>query len=420
MRRRLPPRRIAVLGGTTTWGDCLVAMRLLLRPSELVDGRAIAEYERAFAATVGAEHAISFAHGRIGLYALLGELGVGAGDEVIVPAPTHVVVPNAVRYLGAVPVFADARVDTYNTDLDAASALVTDRTRAILVQHTFGNPADLEAVAAFGERHGIAVIGDCVHALGAGYGGQPLAAVGRAAFFSTEETKTISTTMGGMVTTNDAELAAGVRRVQQSADPPARSLVAGYLLKLVVYHVLTAPLMNPYAEALYQFMGRRHPLPDATAEGEKVGERPAGYLQRFSNGQAVIGLRQLERLERNLAHRRSITSIYDTLLAGKPYAGVTRAPGAEPALVRYPVRVGNREHVVRKLWPRVALGQWFTSVLEEAEDLARVGYVEGTAPNAEQLARELVNLPTHPRVSEEDARRIAAELLDEAEPPAQR
>jgi dTDP-4-amino-4,6-dideoxygalactose transaminase len=415
MGDRRIPRRIAVLGGTTTWADCVVATRLLLRPQQLVDGPAIDAYEDAFAGAVGAAHGVSFAHGRVGLYALLHELGVGPGDEVIVPAPTHVVVPNAVRYLGAVPVFADARLDTYNTDLEAAHALVSDRSRAIVVQHTFGNPADLEAVAAFGERHGIAVIEDCVHALGATYRGRPLGCVGRAAFFSTEETKTISTTMGGMVTTNDAELAAGVRRMQQRADPPASSLVAGYLLKLVVYHVLTAPHLNPYAEAVYQFFGRRHPLPDATADDEKVGERPPGYLQRFSNGQAVIGLRQLERLEQNVVHRRSVTRTYDTLLGGRLEAGVSHAPGAEPALVRYPVRVRNRVQVVRRLWPRVALGQWFTSVLEEAEDLARVGYSEGTASNAELLARELVNLPTHPRVTRADAERIAAELLEAAE-----
>lgn len=404
-------RRLALLGGATTWSDCLVALGMLVRPRLLVDGPAIALYERRFAEAVGAEHAISFAHGRVGLYALLQELGIGSGDEVIVPAPTHVVVPNAVRYLGAVPVFADSRLDTYNTDLDAADALVTERTRALLVQHTFGNPADLDAVAAFAERHRITVIEDCVHALGAGYGGRHVGTVGRAAFYSTEETKTISTTMGGIVTTDDATLAAGVRGVQRACEQPRASLVAGYLLKLVVYHVLTEPYLNRYAEAVYQLAGRRHPLPDATSEEEKAGERPPGYLQRFSNAQAVLGLRMLERLERNVTHRRAITATYDRLLRGRLPAGVTPAPCAEPALVRYPVRVRDRPATAKRLSPEVKLGEWFTSVLEEAETPSRGGYSDGSCPNAEQLARDLVNLPTYPRVRVADAERIARALL---------
>src|ERR1700732_5195560 len=93
-------RRLALLGGTTTWGDCLTGLQYLAEPHRLIEGPAIAQYERAFAESIGVDHAVSFAAGRVGLYALLQALGVGPGDEVLLQVPTHIVVANAIRYAG--------------------------------------------------------------------------------------------------------------------------------------------------------------------------------------------------------------------------------------------------------------------------------------------------------------------------------
>lgn len=405
-------RLLAQLGGNTTWGDCTAALGVLARPPRLVDGPALEEYEHDFAQAVGAREAVSFAHGRVGLYCALKVLGIGPGDEVIVPTPTHIVVPNAVRYTGATPVFADCDVDSYCIDVGHAETLVGLRTRAIIVQHTFGNVADLEAIEAFAKRHGLDILEDCVHALGATYRGSPLGSNGRAAFFSTEETKTISTTMGGLVATNDPGLAGGLREFQREAVPPPAGLVAQYLVKLVAYHLLTAPNVHRWPRRVYERRGRRNPLPGPTTAEERAGARPPGYLQRFSNGQAVVGLRQLRRLETNIAHRRAIANRYDELLRDKLPAGVLAPPGAEPALVRYPVRVPDRPHVVKALSQHLVVGEWFTSVLEESDTPAHGGYVAGTCPRAEDVSEHLVNLPTHPRVTVRDAERIAGALLN--------
>src|SRR5207248_2808900 len=149
---------------------------------------------------------------------------------------------------------------------------VSSRTKALVLQHTFGIPADLDAASAFRLRHGLVLIEDCVHALGARYRGQMLGSVGDAAFFSTEETKTISSTMGGMVTTNDAEIAAAMRRFQAECVPPPRSLARRYLLKFAAYHLLTQPRLYRFARPLYEKLGRRNPLPAATSSGELRGE----------------------------------------------------------------------------------------------------------------------------------------------------
>jgi perosamine synthetase len=407
-RQRRPARRLALLGGMTTWGDCAEALGLLASPRRLVQGPEVARYEREFAVRIGVAHALSFAHGRIGLYAILRGLGVGPGDEVLVPVPTHVVVANAVRYVGARPIFVDCLPDSWNVDLRVAAAQVTSRTRALILQHTFGVPADIEGALALGRRHDIPVVEDCVHALGARHRGRPVGSFGRAAFFSTEETKTISTTMGGMAVTDDPALATSLARMQARCAWPERRLVARYVLKLLGYHALTQPRLHRYTRDVYEALGRRNPLPAATSPAERRGERPAGYEQRLGNAQAVLALRQLGRLDANVAHRRRIAEIYAEGLGTASARSVLAEDADEHAPVRFPLHVPDRESVASAIAPLAVPGRWFTSVLEEAQSPALVGYQPGSCPVAEDAARHLLNLPTHPRVRPSDARAIVA------------
>ena len=410
-------RLIALLGGTTSAGDLATAMRHLLVPNALVDGPALSTFEAAFAERVGRRWGFGFLAGRVGLYGILQGLDIGPGDEVLLQVPTHVVVANAIRYVGARPAFVDCSLETFNLDLDAAEARVTPRTRAIVVQHTFGVPVDMDRVGAFAERHGIAVIEDCVHALGASYGGRPIGSFGQASFFSTEETKTISTTMGGMAVTDEPGLADRLRAFQASCSAPPASLVARYVLKLAAYHVLTEPHLHRATRAAYEGLGRRNPLPGPTVAAERAGRRPPGYARRLGNAQAVLGLRQLRRLDANVAHRRRIAEIYRSGLSDAGVAGPRAPDRAEPAFVRYPVWVADRDDAVARLRPRAVAGTWFNSVLGESSDPAAVGYERGSCPRAEAAARHLVNLPTHLRVSVDDAERLVELIRPLAEDP---
>jgi perosamine synthetase len=397
------PRRLALLGGTTTVADCRVALRHLADPRQLVRGPAISEYERAFADRIGVRFAVSFAAGRVGLYGVLRCLGIGRGDDVLLPVPTHIVVANAVRYTGARPVYVDVDLATYNMDAVQAADRVTPQTKAIVLQHTFGIPADLDAIVGLAESHGLALIEDCVHALGATHHGRPVGSFGRAAFFSTEETKTISTTMGGMVVTDDAELARSLLAFQQACAWPSLSLAARYLLKLVTWHVLTEPRVHRFSRAGYELIVERHPLPLPTVEDELLGLRPARYEERLSNGQAAVGLQQLRQLDANLDHRRSISALYSELVARRGLRGPSVSIDSEAAFVRYPIWVRDRPAVERALAPRAVPGTWFTSVLEEAISPRYGDYEDGSCPRAELAATHLYNLPTHPRVRPEDA-----------------
>lgn len=409
-RERPGRRRVALLGGTTSLGDCMAAISFLARPHRLIAGPAVRRYESAFADYLGVRHGYSFSSGRVALFGILNGLGIGAGDDVAVCVPTHVVVANAVRYTGARPVFTDCTADTCNVDVAALARGITSRTRAIVLQHTFGLPADLDGVLGIGRRHGIPVIEDCVHALGASYRGARIGSLGHAAFFSTEETKTISTTMGGMAVTNDDRLSQRLGEFQRDCAAPAPWLTARYLAKLVAYHMLTEPRVHRYTRALYEASGNRNPLPGPTTPEEIRGELPPRYQQRLSNAQALLGFRQLQRVEGNIAHRRQITAAFRARLAVLGFSTPDPPPGVEPAYVRLPIQVEDRAAAMDAVAPHAVLGAWFTSVLEEAVNPGVGGYMAGSCPVAEQLSQHLVNLPTHPRVSLSDVDAIIAAL----------
>ena len=404
-------RLVSELYGTTTLGDCAAALGYLATPRRLIRGGAIERYEREFARRIGVRHAVSFAAGRTALYALLRAFDVGEGDEVLVPLPTHVVVVNAVRYVGAVPIFVDCSAETITLDLDEAERRISPRTRVLIAQHTFGIPVDMDAAAELARRHDLVLIEDCVHALGSTFGGRSVGSIGRGAFFSTEETKTISSTMGGVATTDDETVGRRLRAIQDECLWPSASVTVRYLLKLILYHVLTHPEVHRASRPLYMLLGRSRrtrlaPLP--TSEYEQRGERPPEYAQRLSNAQAALALRQLGRLDANVAHRRTTAAIYERALAARSIPTPRPLARSDPAYLRYPIRVSDAEQMADAVAPRAVLGRWFSSVIGEARSPADVGYVPGSCPRAERLAGHLVNLPTHPRVTAEDAHEIVA------------
>ena len=346
-----PRRLIPLLWGTTNFADCWAALWYIARPWHLVRGPAIAEYENAFAQSAGVRFGVSFASGRVGLYGILRSLGIGPGDEVLLQVPTHVVVADAVRYTGARPVFVDCQRETFNMDLSRAEQAAGPHTRAIVLQHTFGVPADIDGAQSLARRRNLFLIEDCVHALGARYRGRPAGSFGIAAFYSTEETKVISSMMGGMAVTNDGELARKLRVFQEGCAWPSATISARYIAKIVLYHFAGSPWLHPYTFPIYTRLrraGRISLSPSPTSGEEQLGLKPRNYERRLSNAQAAIALRQLRRLDANVTHRRAIAALYERRLAQAGMPVIQNGPNVEPSYLRYPVWVEDPDAAQRR------------------------------------------------------------------------
>ena len=235
-------------------------------------GRFVREFEEAFAAAVGCRYGVACSSGTTALHLALAALGLGPGDEVIIPTFTMIATANAVRYTGAMPVLVDAERETWNLDPAELAAKITPRTRGILVVHTYGHPADMGPILDLAERRGLWVVEDAAEAHGARYRDRPTGSLGRAASFSFYANKIITTGEGGMVTTNDAEVARLARRLRDHAFSDERHFWHKYL----------------------------------------------GFHYRMTNLQAAIGLAQTERLDELVEIHRVNAARYTARLSHIP------------------------------------------------------------------------------------------------------
>ncbi len=211
----------------------------VLRSPWLTCGPEVRAFEEDFAERVGARYAISFSSGTAALHGAIFAVGIGPGDEVITTPLTFCATANAPLYQGARVVFADVELDTLTLDPGAAAGAVTPRTKAIIPMDYGGHPAQLDELSALADRHGIAIIEDACHALGATHRGRPVGGLSTLSVFSFHPTKHITTGEGGMVTTHFEDLAIRLRRFRdlgrtvQGNDPWLREQIdLGYNLRL--------------------------------------------------------------------------------------------------------------------------------------------------------------------------------------------
>jgi len=244
-------------------------------------GQYVARFERDFAAFCEAGHGVATSNGTTALHLCLATLGVGPGDEVLVPDLTFVSTANIVRYTGATPVLVDAEPRTWGMDAGDARRKLTGRTRAIIPVHLYGHPVDLDPLLTLAAEHGLDVVEDAAEAHGARYKGRRVGALGRMGAFSFYGNKIITTGEGGMVVTNDPALAERAAFLRDHA-------------------------MDPH---------RRYYHPEI------------GFNYRMTNIQAAIGCAQLEQADAILGRRKALAAAYEAGLAG--IGGLTPPP-AEP------------------------------------------------------------------------------------------
>ena len=377
-------------------------------------------YEHDFAATLGEGlSARSFWKGRVALFAILRALGIGPGDEIVLPGFTCVVVPNAMRLAGATPVYADIEAGGYNIDPALAAEQVTERTRALLIQHTFGIPARIDELLELARRHDLLVIEDCAHVIGAEHEGHRLGAVGDAAFFSFQWSKPYTTGLGGMAVVPAGPIGDRLEAVQGEAVLPPRAARIRLWAQFQAYRRVFTPRLAWPAQDVLRAASARGLLVGSSSGAELEGEMPTDHGWRMGPAQERAGQQRLPGVAERNSHARSLARLYDERLAAAGWPPAPRPEGT--ALLRYPMQVANKDRLLSAAREaHVEMGSWFESPLHpvELDKHARFGYAEGQCPRAELAARQLVNLPLHPRVSEPEAMRVAGFFLQHAEAPA--
>ncbi len=377
---------------------------------------ALGRYREAIAGSVGApaRSVRLYWKGRVALYATLRALGVSDGDEVIVPGLTCVVVPNAVLYTGAAPVYADVRPDTLTVDAARVERLVGPRTRAIVVQNTFGLSADVDRLAALARRKGVPLIEDCTHGFGGSYDGRPNGALADFAFYSTQWNKPFSTGLGGILVSRRPDLDARLDALDRTLGRvPARDAWMLRLSLVARRRLLTDATYWPLV-SLYRGLSARGLVVGSSAPAETAAPvLPEGYFRGFAEFQAREGLAALERLPAALAARRALGERLRALLAGAGKWHTVPARAADDAHLMVPVRCRDRAALFRRAEAaRIRLSDWFVSPLHPVTDgLAAWGLDPRTVPVAATVASTLATIPA----DAPDPARVVAFVRDHLE-----
>jgi len=407
-------REINFYYATITMKECfLLAAQLLksyLGKENIINGGFISRFEEEFAKYIGVDSAFSFGSGRMAFYAILKAMGIKGGDEIILPAYTCAVIPNAIIYCGAKPVYVDIDPKTFNMDVSKIEEKITFNTRAVIVQHMFGLPADMDKLITIAERYNLRIIEDCAQALGAEYKNKKVGSFGDAAFFSFEVSKVITTGWGGMAVTSDTLIQKALAEEQEGTGflglIRTRKLTIQIILSYFLYHPWNYWLGKYLLAILYK---QRIFIPSITEE-ERQGQKPANYPCRLSNIQAVLGLSQLQKLRYYIQDYR--------VMVAKRYAEMFKdieipvnkedTNVYKHIYLRYTFLVDNRKKAIDFFRNyQIELGEWFNQIIVCTDlPLEKLNYRKGSCPNAEWVAGHSVNLFTHPRLSSKDIARI--------------
>ncbi len=391
--------RPVVIGLTpnTEKADYVKAFEVLIHLKNWIFGTAVSRVENWFCNYFQIKSAITFNAGRSGLLAILKNLNLQPGDEVMLQAFTCVAVPNSVLWADLTPIYVDVD-ERLNFDVSQARGKITSRTKVIIVQHTFGMSADMEGIIAFSRENNLILIEDCAHAMGARYNGKLLGTFGLAACFSFGRDKIISSVFGGVVITSDNELASKLKQYHESLPNVSKAWVLQQLLHpliccvaLYFYNTLN---LGKIILFLAQTMGL---LSTPIYPQEKKARQPNIFPQKYPNALASLALLQLQRLEAFNIKRISIAQKYLTNLKNVKNIKLPQVNLGDICL-RFNIFVENpdklREYTHRN---KIILGSWYSHVIDpHGVDRYKLGYTHRSCPQAEKAAACSINLPTYP------------------------
>jgi len=346
--------------------DALERIRAVLVSGWLTSGPSVKRFEEAFSQAVGTKQCVAVNSCTAALHATLLALGIGEGDEVVVPANTFVATANAAIYTGAKPVFADTDPDTFNVSYADVKKRLSRRTKAIVAVHLGGNPCDMDELKTIADERGIALLEDCAHAHGAFYQSKPCGTLGVAGAFSFYPTKVMTAGEGGMIVTNNEEVAKQCRLIRN------------------------------------QGRGGYGPLEIVTL----------GYNFRMPDILAELGLIQLRHLDEFVRKRNEVAAFYNKELQGIPWIKPQLVKkGNRSSYYAYILEL-NPEHIERDSFAERLLKEGIqTSVLYHPVHLQplykeRFGHRPGELPNAELQGRATIALPMYNSITMEDARTV--------------
>ncbi len=350
----------------------------------------------------------TYFRGRVALAAILRALGVRAGDEVLLQAFTCIAVPEAIMSIGARPGYVDVEPGGVNMDPSALERRISGSTKAVVIQHSFGLPADVTRLGEIARQHGLSVIEDCAHTIASTVDGQVVGSFGDAAFYSYEAAKPVFVGIGGSAICNDEQteklVAADYARYESPFLLAQLETAAMYYAHRIAYR----PSTYWTVRSLFRTLAAAG-LIRGNYNKVSSSESPAtDFTRRMGGIQRRLLQKALGSLESQSAHRREVAKSYRTLIRTDRVSHLEVSPDANPIYGRYPMIAEQRPALVeRAREARVELAVFYDTAVHplRGDEQRTVAYEPGSCPNAEWIAERIISLPTGPRVGNREVRR---------------
>ena len=341
--------------------------------------------------------------GRVGLYALLKAFGIKESEEVIIPAFTCVVVPNAIIYLGAIPKYVDINKETYNTTLEHIKSKITTKTKCIVIQNTFGLSSEIEEIIAFAKEKNILTIEDCTHGFGGNYNENPNGSYADASFFSTQWNKPFSTGIGGFVYLKNKAFLAQLTEVNKSLIKP--SFKEKTILKSLIF--IKKSILTPRTYwvliKLYRFLSKKGVVVGSSS-GEEIDSvtEPENYFKESSKIQEKTGLKNLKKLDSALDLRLKNATLFNNFLELNSKTFVAKELFQNHSFLKFPILIKDRETFKENAEKaNIKLGDWFVSMIHPVEKEFETWQLnQDEFPVAKDIAKKMLNLDTDTKTPE--------------------
>lgn len=404
------------LSPNSSVADAVIALKQFLLPWNWFSwryGGNIGKLESEFRGYFDVPFAFALNSGRESLYAILQALNFKKNDEIILQSFTCMVVVNAVVWNGLKPVYTDIDKSDFNMDVKDFEKKITKKTKAVIVQHTFGIPAKMDEIKAICKRHKLVLIEDCAHTIGGKYKGKSLGTIGDIGFFSLGRSKAISCVSGGMIVTKDKKYGEKIKSVLKYALYPEKSVIARNLFHPIAMQCIKK-LYNVgiFGKILLFFLQKVKLLTMEIEKHEKVGELKLPYPMKMSNALAKIALYQFSNLDRFNAKRKAIVEKYHKKLRFKFGVKIlNKNMYGDSYLLRFPIILKNekkkKEILKNAKREGIILGDWYSSPIAPVGCvIQKTFYERGVCPISENICLRVVNLPTHYNLNEKQTDKI--------------
>lgn len=406
-------RPIAISLSPNTQGeDYLQALFTLLKFWQWKKGDKICKVTDWFKTYTGQNNIFTFNSGRSSFYALLKSFAIGQGDEVLIQAFTCVAVPDPVLWSGAKPIFVDIDC-SLNIDPSKIEKHISSRTKAIVVQHTFGIPAQIKLIKKIAQKYNLILIEDCSHSLGATIDGKKVGSLSDASFFSFGRDKVISSVFGGLAVINNSQHQATVnmKEFYEDLEYPSSFWILQQVLHPLFFSIILPFYNLLLGKILLWGLLKLRLLSKPVYKEELVGKKPKNFPQLFPNALAQLLLLQLSKLEKYNNFRKNIADLYFRHLSqNDKFKLPEKKDGA--IYLRFNILTKDAEKIIRLFKSyKILLGDWYSHVIDPKEvDIKKVRYRLGTCKMAEYYANLSVNLPTYPGLTKNDLLKVITML----------